>query len=177
VTAPEIHPERTLWLLSIAHAVNHAQAVVLPLIFLAVIDEFGVGVGAITFVAAAGAIGSGLVQASFAVLTRHIPRRWLIGIGGVLFGSGSRRRGSRRRSSVRRHERRVEDRGIAPAPGRQRASPSSSAGRRGLRSRPHLGTRKTKPRRTVPHGGRRLASLGPVRLPAALIATPSSVGT
>ncbi len=63
----EIHPERTLWLLSIAHAVNHAQAVILPMIFLAVIDEFGIGVGGeLTFVAAAGAIGSGLVQASFA---------------------------------------------------------------------------------------------------------------
>ena len=88
VTAPEIHPERTLWLLSIAHAVNHAQAVILPMVFLAVIDEFGVGVEAVPFVAAAGAIGSGLVQASFAVLTRHVPRRWLMGIGGMLFGVG-----------------------------------------------------------------------------------------
>ena len=88
VVDPAIHPERTLWLLSIAHAVNHAQAVVLPLIFLAVIDEFHVGVETITFVAAGGAIASGLVQASFAYLTRHIPRRWLMGIGGVLFGVG-----------------------------------------------------------------------------------------
>ena len=56
VPPPGIHPERTLWLLSIAHAVNHAQAVVLPLIFLRIIDEFGVGVQAVTFVAAAGAI-------------------------------------------------------------------------------------------------------------------------
>jgi MFS family permease len=85
---PVIHPERTLWLLSIAHAVNHAQAVVLPLIFLAIIDEFHVGVEAVTFVAAAGAIGSGLVQASFAWLTRHVARRWLMGIGGILFGLG-----------------------------------------------------------------------------------------
>lgn len=84
----EIRPERTLWLLSIAHAVNHAQAVILPLIFLQVINEFHVGVESITFVAAAGAIASGLVQASFAYLTRHVPRRWLMGIGGMLFGLG-----------------------------------------------------------------------------------------
>lgn len=83
-----INPQRTLWLLSIAHAVNHAQAVILPMIFLAVIDEFHVGVETITFVAAGGAIASGLVQASFAYLTRHIPRRWLLGIGGMLFGLG-----------------------------------------------------------------------------------------
>lgn len=85
---PRIHPRRTLWLLSIAHAVNHAQAVILPMIFLAVIDEFRVGVETVTFVAAAGAIGSGLVQATFAWTTRHIPRRWLMGIGGMLFGVG-----------------------------------------------------------------------------------------
>ena len=85
---PAIHPNRTLWLLSIAHAVNHAQAVILPLIFLAIIDEFHVGVEAVTFVAAAGAIGSGLVQASFAWLTRHVGRRWLMGFGGLLFGIG-----------------------------------------------------------------------------------------
>jgi MFS family permease len=85
---PAIHPHRTLWLLSIAHAVNHIQAVIMPVIFLAIIDEFGVGVEAVTFVAAAGAIGSGLVQATFAWTTRHIPRRYLMGIGGILFGVG-----------------------------------------------------------------------------------------
>ena len=85
---PTIRPERTLWLLSIAHAVNHAQAVIMPMIFLAVIDEFHVGVETITFVAAAGAISSGLVQATFAYVTRHVPRRYLMGIGGILFGIG-----------------------------------------------------------------------------------------
>ena len=85
---PSINPNRTLWLLSIAHAVNHAQAVILPMLFLAIIDEFHVSVQSVTFVAAAGAIGSGLVQASFAVVTRHMPRRWLMGIGGMLFGLG-----------------------------------------------------------------------------------------
>ena len=85
---PGIHPERTLWLLSIAHAVNHAQAVILPLIFLKIIDEFGVGVQQVTFVAAAGAIASGLVQASYAFVTRHVARRLLLTAGGLLFGVG-----------------------------------------------------------------------------------------
>jgi MFS family permease len=84
----EIHPERTLWLLSIAHAVNHAQAVVLPLIFLKIIDEFGVGVEAVTFVAAAGAVASGAIQASYAFVTRHVARRPLMAAGGLLFGLG-----------------------------------------------------------------------------------------
>ncbi len=86
--SPRIHPERTLWLLSIAHAVNHAQAVVLPLIFLRIIDEFGVGVQAVTFVAAAGAISSGIIQASYAFVTRHVERRLLLTAGGLLFGLG-----------------------------------------------------------------------------------------
>ena len=83
-----IHPERTLALLSVAHAVNHAQAVVLPLLFLKVIDEYHVPIEAIAFVSAAGAISSGLVQASFAFVTRRVPRRWLMAVGGVLFGAG-----------------------------------------------------------------------------------------
>jgi MFS family permease len=85
---PRIHPERTLWLLSIAHAVNHAQAVILPLIFLQIIDEFGVGEHSVTFVPAAGAISSGLVQASIARLTRHVSRRSIMRVGGLLFGLG-----------------------------------------------------------------------------------------
>ena len=50
-----VRPQRSLALLSVAHAVNHAFAVLLPLIFLAIIDEFGVGVEAVAFLAAAGA--------------------------------------------------------------------------------------------------------------------------
>ena len=59
---PAIHPMRSLGLLSVAHAVNHAQAVLLPLIFLKIIDEFGVGVEAVAFLAAIGGFASGLVQ-------------------------------------------------------------------------------------------------------------------
>ena len=84
----EVRPERSLVLLSIAHAVNHAFAVLLPLIFLAIIDEFGVGVEAVAFLAAAGAAMSGLVQLSYAEVTRRVSRRRLLGLGGLLFGGG-----------------------------------------------------------------------------------------
>ena len=84
----EVHPNRSLALLSLAHAVNHAFAVLLPLIFLAIIDEFGVGVGAVAVLAAVGAFASGLVQLSYAELTRRVSRRRLLGAGGILFGSG-----------------------------------------------------------------------------------------
>ena len=40
----DVRPRRSLGLLSVAHAVNHAFAVLLPPIFLAIIDEFGVTV-------------------------------------------------------------------------------------------------------------------------------------
>jgi MFS family permease len=84
----EVRPGRSLGLLSVAHAVNHAFAVLLPLIFLAIIDEFGVSVQAVAFLAAAGSIAAGVVQLSYAELTRHVSRRRLLGLGGVLFGGG-----------------------------------------------------------------------------------------
>ena len=79
---------RSLGLLSVAHAINHAQAVVLPLVFLKIIDEFGVGVETIAFLAAIGAFLAGMVQLSYAGLTRVVSRRRLLGFGGILFGGG-----------------------------------------------------------------------------------------
>ena len=79
---------RSLGLLSVAHAVNHAQAVVLPLIFVAIIAEFGVGVDTIAFLSAIGAFLAGAVQLSYAGLTRVVSRRRLLGYGGILFGGG-----------------------------------------------------------------------------------------
>src|SRR5258706_13431004 len=89
----QIHPMRSLGLLSVAHAINHAQAVVLPLIFLGIIDEFGVSVETIAFLAAIGAFLSGIVQLSYAGLTRVASRRHLLGFGGILFGGGLAREG------------------------------------------------------------------------------------
>jgi len=83
-----VHPMRSLGLLSVAHAINHAQAVLLPLVYIAIIDEYGVGVETIAFLAAIGAFASGMVQLSYAGLTRLISRRRLLGAGGILFGGG-----------------------------------------------------------------------------------------
>jgi MFS family permease len=84
----DVHPTRSLALLSVAHAVNHAQAVLLPLIFLAIIDEFGVDVRTIAFLSAFGAFAAGMAQLAYADLTRRVSRRVLLGIGGILFGGG-----------------------------------------------------------------------------------------
>jgi MFS family permease len=78
----------TLWLLSIAHAVNHAQAVLLPLIYLRVIDEFGVTVQTIAFLSALGSFSAGAIQLSYAALTRIASRRNLLVAGGLLAGGG-----------------------------------------------------------------------------------------
>jgi MFS family permease len=88
VPARPINPDVTLWLLSIAHAVNHAQAVLLPLIYLRIITEFNVTESQVAYLAAIGAFASGIVQLSFAKLTRIVSRRLLLGAGGVLFGAG-----------------------------------------------------------------------------------------
>jgi MFS family permease len=84
----DIRPTRSLGLLSVAHAVNHSFAVLLPPIFLAIIDEFGVTVQSVAFLAAAGSMASGLVQLSYAELTRHVSRPRLLSAGGLLFGGG-----------------------------------------------------------------------------------------
>ena len=88
VVPDDIRPNRTLWLLSLAHLVNHAHAVLLPLVYVRIIAEFGVDPYAIALLAAAGSFASGAVQLSYAKLTRMISRRKLLAAGGVLFGGG-----------------------------------------------------------------------------------------
>ena len=89
-TAPAlpINPGVTLWLLSIAHAVNHAQAVLLPLIYVEIIREFHVTLSDVAYLTSAGAFASGIVQLSYAKLSRIVSRRKLLAAGGVLFGGG-----------------------------------------------------------------------------------------
>ncbi len=87
-TPAEVRPNRTLGLLVVAHAINHAQAVLLPLVFLQVIDEYGVTPATIAFLSAAGAFASGIIQIGFGAVTRFVSRRALLGLGGILFGAG-----------------------------------------------------------------------------------------
>ena len=79
---------RTLWLLSAAHAVNHAQAALLPLVYLVIIDEFGVTVGTIAFLAAIGSFLSGMLQLAYSAITRVFSRRLVLTLGGLVFGGG-----------------------------------------------------------------------------------------
>ncbi len=84
---PDVRPRRSLWLLVIAHAFNHAQVAVLPLVYLALIEEWGVTVSAIAFLTAASSLASGLAQLSYSGLTRRFSRRSILGAGNVLFGA------------------------------------------------------------------------------------------
>jgi len=81
-----INPNRSLWLLTIAHAINHAQAALLPLVFLQIIRDFDVSVTDIAYLAAAGSFLSGAVQFTFSWLTRRFARRTLLGWGNIIFG-------------------------------------------------------------------------------------------
>ena len=133
---------RSLGLLSVAHAINHAQAVILPLIFLAIIDEFGVGVETIAFLAATAALLSGAVQLSYACADavrlaaapardRRDPVRWRV-----------RRPGAGHQLHHLRHpERRVADRRLTAARRRQRPARGTVPDRAArLRDqRPHRG--------------------------------------
>ncbi len=83
-----IHPAITLALLSVQHALIHAQSALMPLVFIQVIDEFGVGVGQVGLLIAVGNLLAGGIQLSFGWLTRVISRRGILGIGGLVFGVG-----------------------------------------------------------------------------------------
>jgi FSR family fosmidomycin resistance protein-like MFS transporter len=86
--AVELRPRLTLWLLSAQHGLIHAQTAVLPLIFIVVIDRFGIGVNDIGLLLAAGNILAGAVQLLYAPLSRVVTRRTILGIGGLVYGVG-----------------------------------------------------------------------------------------
>jgi MFS family permease len=84
--AVDVRPNRSLWLVTIAHAFNHAQAAVLPLVYIAIIDQFQVSVSDIAFLAAIGAFLSGAMQLAYSGLTRRWSRKSILGVGNVVFG-------------------------------------------------------------------------------------------
>ncbi len=86
IASADVRPTRSLWLLVVAHAFNHAQVAVLPLIYLAIIDEWGVSVTTIAFLTAASSLASGAAQLSYSGLTRRFSRRSILGWGNIVFG-------------------------------------------------------------------------------------------
>lgn len=88
VAEPAIRPMRTLWLLSTSHAINHALGVLLPLVYLQVINDMHVDAAAIAILTAVGSVASGVVQLAYSYLTRVFSRRSILVWGGILFGGG-----------------------------------------------------------------------------------------
>ena len=83
-----IRPRLTLGLLSVQHAIIHGQSALYPLVYLAVIDEFGVTAATVVILSTIGGIASGLLQYAFGVVTRYVGRPTLLGGGGLLTGAG-----------------------------------------------------------------------------------------
>jgi MFS transporter, FSR family, fosmidomycin resistance protein len=88
VVGATIRPRLTLTLLSVQHAIIHGQSALYPLVYLAVIDEFGVTAATVVILSTIGGIASGLLQYAFGVVTRYVGRPTLLGGGGLLTGAG-----------------------------------------------------------------------------------------
>ncbi len=84
----DVRPRLTLGLLSVQHGLIHAQTAVLPLVLLAVIDGFGVGVAEVGLLIGLSNLLGGAVQLGFAGLQRFVDRRTILGAGGLVFGAG-----------------------------------------------------------------------------------------
>jgi MFS transporter, FSR family, fosmidomycin resistance protein len=89
VHPPAVRPRLSLGLLSVQHALLHGQSALYPLVYLAIIDEFGVTPATIVILSTIASVSSGLLQYTFGVLTRHVSRGRLLGAGGLLFGAGT----------------------------------------------------------------------------------------
>jgi MFS family permease len=76
----------TLGLLTLAHSLIHMQGALMPLVYIAVKDQFGLNEAAIgLFIAVTTAVGGGM-QLSYGLLTRYVARPVLIGVGQIVFG-------------------------------------------------------------------------------------------
>ncbi|MGH2463257.1 MAG: MFS transporter [Candidatus Limnocylindria bacterium] len=83
---PAARPNLTLGLLALAHSLIHMQSALMPLVYIAVIDQFSLDEAAIgLFIAVTTAVG-GAMQLSYGLLTRYVARPVLIGVGQIIFG-------------------------------------------------------------------------------------------
>ncbi len=87
-TVRTTHPGVTLALLSLAHAVIHAQSALMPIIYPILIIKFGLDARAIgLFIAVTTAVG-GSMQLLYGFLIRWIARPALLAGGQLIFGAG-----------------------------------------------------------------------------------------
>jgi MFS family permease len=87
-TTPRTRPALTLGLLSLAHAVIHAQSALMPLIYPIVIVQYALNPRDIgLFIAVTTAVG-GSMQLLYGFLTRWVARPVLLGGGQLLYGGG-----------------------------------------------------------------------------------------
>ena len=84
-----IRPRLTLGLLSLQHALIHGQSALYPLVYLAIIDEFGVTPSSIVLLSTIGGLASGLLQYAFGALVRWFGRPLMLGSGGLLMGAAT----------------------------------------------------------------------------------------
>jgi MFS family permease len=84
-----IRPRLSLGLLTVQHALIHGQSALYPLVYLAVIDEFGVTAATVVILSTIAGVTTGLAQYSFGALTRVFRRRTLLGGGGLVIGVGT----------------------------------------------------------------------------------------
>ena len=75
--------------MTVQHALIHGQSALYPLVYLAVIDEFGITPATIVILSTLGGIGSGLLQYAFGALTRWMGRPAMLGAGGLVVGAAT----------------------------------------------------------------------------------------
>lgn len=83
---PATRPNLTLGLLTLAHSLIHMHGALMPLVYIAVIDQFGLNEAAIGLFIAVTTAAGGAMQLSYGLLTRYVARPVLIGVGQIVFG-------------------------------------------------------------------------------------------
>lgn len=87
-TAPGARPALTLGLLSLSHAVIHAQSALMPLIYPIIVIQFSLDARDIGLFIAVTTVVGGSMQLMYGFLTRWVSRPLLLGGGQLIYGAG-----------------------------------------------------------------------------------------
>lgn len=84
--AAAARPNLTLGLLALAHSLIHMQSALMPLVYIAVIAQFGLDEADIGLFIAVTTAAGGVMQLSYGLLTRYVARPVILGVGQLVFG-------------------------------------------------------------------------------------------